>query len=79
MIVNLQKNFSFSEDAEIYDVDYLFTNKIKGDPVTGLFLTLGVSLNGAEKKIYKLDKPTSVLYLSNEAIEKMIREEMVSL
>ena len=79
MIVNLQKNFSFNKDAELYEVDYLFSNKIKGDPITGLFLTLNISVNGSEKKEYKIDKPTATLYLSNEDIEKMIREEMVSL
>ena len=79
MIVNLQKNFSFNKDAALYEVDYLFSNKIKGDPITGLFLTLNISVNGSEKKEYKIDKPTATLYLSNEDIEKMIREEMVSL
>ena len=79
MIVNLKKNFRFNRDAELYDVDYLFSNKIKGDPVTGLFLTLNISVNGSEKKVYEIDKPTATLYLSNEDIEKMIQEEMVTL
>lgn len=79
MIVNLQKHFCFSRNSESYDVDYLFTNKKAGDTVTGLYLTLNISINGADKKIHTISKPTSILYHSNEEIEHIIQEDTVAL
>ncbi len=79
MIVNVQKHFSFNRAEENYEVDYLFTNKTIGDPVSGLFLTLHISVNGSEKKLHKINKPTSILYQSNEAIEHIIQEDAIAL
>ena len=79
MIVNVQKHFTFNREKQVYDIDYLFTNNKNGDPVSSLFLTLNVSINGAEKKQHKLNKPTSILYLSNKEIEKLIEADMTSL
>ena len=79
MIVNLSKNFKFNRDKKLYDVDYLFSNKTGVNPVPGIFLNLNISVDGADKKSYQVSKPTSILYLSNEEIEKIITEDSIAL
>ncbi len=79
MIVNLSKNFKFNRDEKLYEIDYLFANKTEANPAPGLCLNLNITVNGAEKKTYQVNKPTSILYLSNEAIEKIIEEDSVTL
>ena len=79
MIVNLSKNFRFSRDEKFYDIDYLFSNKTGINPVPGIFLNLNISVDGAPKKSYQVNKPTSILYLSNEEIEKIIAEDSIAL
>ena len=79
MIVNLLKNFKFNRDENRYDIDYLFSNKTGVNPVPGIFLNLNISVNGADKKSYQVSKPTSILYLSNEEIEKIIAEDSIAL
>ena len=79
MIVNLSKNFKFNRDEKLYDIDYLFSNKTGVNPVPGIFLNLNISVDGADKKSYQVSKPTSILYLSNEEIEKIIAEDSIAL
>ena len=79
MIVNLSKNFSFKRNEELYEVDYLFTNHKESKTLTGLCLALNISINGSEKKHYEVSKPTSILYLSNAEIEKIIAEDSIAL
>jgi hypothetical protein len=79
MIVNLSKNFSFKRNEELYEVDYLFTNHNESKTLTGLCLTLKISINGSDKKHYEMTKPTSILYLSNAEIEKIIAEDSIVL
>jgi len=79
MIVNLSKNFKFNRDEKLYEIDYLFSNKTGVNPVPGIFLNLNISIDGADKKTYQVSKPTSILYLSNEEIEKIIAEDSIAL
>jgi hypothetical protein len=79
MIVNLSKNFSFRRNEELYEVDYLFTNHNESKTLIGLCLTLKISINGSDKKHYEMTKPTSILYLSNAEIEKIIEEDSFAL
>ena len=75
MIINLSRSFHFQKDEKEYNVDYIFKN-VAG--MNDLSLVLDVSVNTEEKTTHMLNKPTSTLYLSNESIEKMIAEEIVS-
>jgi hypothetical protein len=79
MILNLSKNFSFKRNEELYEVDYLFTDHKEPKTLTGLCLALNISINGSEKKHYEVSKPTSILYLSNAEIEKIIAEDSIEL
>lgn len=75
MIVNLSKNFKFHRNEKLYEIDYLFSNNTEANPAPGICLNLNISVDGADKKTYQVNKPTSILYLSNEAIEKIIEED----
>lgn len=80
MLLNLSKTLHFSRGDRLYDVNYVFTK----EPVTdhtpaGLCLMLDVSVNDKKKKVHKLNKSSATLYLSNEAIEKMVEEETLLL
>jgi hypothetical protein len=79
MIVNLSKNFKFNRDEKFYEIDYLFSNKTGVNPVPGIFLNLNISVDGSDKKSFQVSKPTSILYLSNEEIEKIIAEDSIAL
>ncbi|MFL5811028.1 MAG: hypothetical protein ACJ749_16020 [Flavisolibacter sp.] len=77
MILNLSKRFAFNRANDQYNVEYLFTRE-KEEKITGnICLTLNISLNRDAIKTVKLSRPTSVLYQSNELIEKMIEETVV--
>jgi hypothetical protein len=79
MVLNLSKRFVFNREYDQYNVEYLFTKDKEGSTIDGnINLTLNVSLNREAIKTRILSKPTSVLYQSNELIEKMIEEETVS-
>ena len=79
MILNLSKSFHFQKDQNEYNVDYIFKNEISTGSITpGISLVLDVSVNEKQKTTYKLNKPTATLYQSNEDIEKMIRQEIIS-
>ena len=77
MVLNLSKAFDFNSNDEAYHVDYLFTKDKQEDMPAGedLFLIMHVSVNNNDSTIHKMRKPTSILYQSNEEIEKMIRDE----
>ena len=77
--MNLSKNFKFNRDEKFYEIDYLFSNKTEANPVPGICLNLNISVDGADKKSFQVSKPTSILYLSNEAIEKIIEEDCIAL
>ena len=78
MILNLTKGFRFNRDSKEYSVDYLFT-KPENVPANGnIYLTLSISVDNTAAKKHQLTKPTAVLYQSNEIIEKMIEDEVVS-
>ena len=79
MILNLSKRFVFNREYDQYNVEYLFTKESNANAVgSNVCLTLNVSLNREAVKTRTLSKPTSILYESNELIEKMIEEETVS-
>ena len=79
MILNLSKRFVFNREYDQYNVEYQFTKEKEGNIIEGnINLTLNVSLNREAIKTRIISKPTSVLYQSNEVIEKMIEEETVS-
>ena len=75
MMTNLLKSFRFQKDEKNYSVDYIFKNETASN---GLSLVLDVSVNDEEKTTHIVNKPTATLYQSNELIEKMISEEIVS-
>lgn len=79
MVLNLSKRFVFNREYDQYNVEYQFTKDKEGAAIEGnINLTLNVSLNREAIKTRILSKPTSVLYQSNEIIEKMIEEETLS-
>ena len=79
MILNLSKRFVFNREYDQYNVEYQFTKEKEGNTIEGnINLTLNVSLNREAIRTRIISKPTSVLYQSNEVIEKMIEEETVS-
>jgi hypothetical protein len=75
MMTNLSKSFSFQKNEKNYSVDYIFKNEIDGG---GLSLTMDVSVNDGAKTTHIINRPTATLYQSNELIEKMITEEIMS-
>lgn len=75
MMTNLSKSFQFEKNEKKFSVDYMFNNETTG---TGLSLVLNVSVNEEEKTTHTMSKPTATLYQSNELIEKMITEEVLS-
>ena len=77
MLLNLSKGFDFSREDESYHVDYRFTREKQAPPLNGedLFMILKVSVNHAAQKEFKILKPSSLLYKSNEEIESVIRAE----
>lgn len=76
MIINLSRSFHFQKDQKEYEVDYIFKNEVG---LNSLSLVLDVSVNAEKKITHTLNKPTSTLYQSNELIEKMIADEIVSI
>jgi hypothetical protein len=75
MMTNLSKSFRFQKNEKSYSVDYIFKNETAGN---GLSLVMDVSVNDETKTTHILNKPTATLYQSNELIEKMIAEEIMS-
>lgn len=76
MIINLSRSFHFQKDQKEYEVDYIFKNEVG---LNSLSLVLDISVNAEKKITHTLNKPTSTLYQSNELIEKMIADEIVSI
>ena len=76
MIINLSRSFHFQKDQKEYEVDYIFKNEVG---LNSLSLVLDISVNAEKKITHTLNKPTSTLYQSNETIEKMIADEIVSI
>ncbi len=74
-MTDLSKSFRFQKNEMNYSVDYIFKNETAGN---GLSLTMDVSINDEEKTTHIVNKPTATLYQSNEIIEKMISEEIMS-
>lgn len=79
MIFNLYKKFSFHANGDEYGVTYCFTNGIgEGDKSgTTIQLEYKVTKNGEESKNHQEQIPATTLYLSNEQIEKIIREKLM--
>jgi hypothetical protein len=75
MMTNLLKSFRFEKNEKKFSVDYIFSNETAG---TGLRLVMNVSVNEDKKTKHSVNKPTATLYQSNELIEKMITEEVLS-
>ena len=75
MMTNLSKSFRFEKNEKKFSVDYMFNNEPTG---TGLSLVMNVSVNEEKKTTHTISKPTATLYQSNELIEKMITEEVLS-
>src|SRR5215218_1206209 len=82
MVLNLSKTFSFSDNAKAYAVDYFVTrNAVDNEPATAgnIWLVLDVSVNERHNTKYKLVKPTSFLYQSNDMIEKIVQDDTLAL
>ena len=75
MMTNLSKSFRFEKNEKKFSVDYMFSNETTG---TGLSLVMNVSVDEEEKTTHIVSKTTATLYQSNELIEKMITEEILS-
>lgn len=78
MILNLSKFFHFSRDSNEYKCSYVFKSNKDGAGTTDVRLVLNVSVNEKEEKLYELNKPTTVLFQSNDMIEKMIADEVIA-
>ncbi len=78
MIINLSKHFYFNRDEKEYKCKYVFTNIKSGDGHNDLRLELTVSVNDQEEKVYQVNKPTAVLFQSNDRIEEMVADEAVA-
>jgi len=82
MVLNLPKKFSFSDNAKAYAIDYFLTrNAVDNEPATAgnIWLVLDVSVNERHNTKYKLVKPTSFLYQSNDVIEKIVQDDTLAL
>jgi hypothetical protein len=78
MIINLSKRFHFSRNENEYQGKYIFTNNKSVDGQSDVCLQLNVSVNEKEEKMYRVNKPTAILFHSNEVIEEMIADEVVA-
>jgi hypothetical protein len=78
MIINLSKSFHFSRGKNDYKCMYIFKNNKREDGNNGLSLELTVSVNEKEEKKYEVNKPTAVLFQSNDTIEEMVADEVVA-
>lgn len=81
MLLNLSRAMHFDSNKKTFDVDYQFTRVNEKFPVAAgeICLELSIQVNAAAKTLHHVSKPTSTLYLSNEAIEKMVEEETLRL
>lgn len=78
MIINLSKLFHFRRDEDEYRCTYIFENSKNENGNKDVRLILKVSVNENEEKEYHVNKPTSVLFQPNDAIEQMVAEEVVA-
>jgi hypothetical protein len=78
MITNLVKPFYFTRDDKEYKGMYVFTNNKSEKGPSDVCLEMTVSVNEQEEKVYRVNKPTSVLFQSNDVIEEMIADEVVA-
>jgi hypothetical protein len=78
MIINLSKRFNFSRDEKEYKGMYVFTNNKSEGGHSNVCLEMTVSVNEQEEKVYRVNKPTAVLFQSNDVIEEMIADEVVA-
>ena len=78
MIINLSKRFYFSHDENKYKGMYVFTNRKNEEGQSDVCLELTVSVNEQEEKVYRVNKPTAVLFQSNEVIEEMVADEVIA-
>jgi hypothetical protein len=81
MLLNLSRAMHFDNNKKRFNVDYLFTRENEKFPVAAgeICLELSIGVDAAAKTLHHINKPTSTLYLSNEAIEKMVEEESLRL
>jgi hypothetical protein len=78
MIINLSKPFNFRRDEDEYRCTYIFQNNKDQNGNNNVCLVLKVSVNEKEEKEYQVNKPTSVLFQSNDVIEEMVADEVVA-
>jgi hypothetical protein len=78
MIINLSRRFYFSRDENEYKGMYVFTNRKSEEGHSDVCLELTVSVNEQEEKVYRVNKPTAVLFQSNEVIEEMVADEVIA-
>jgi len=78
MIINLLKRFYFSRDDNEYRGMYVFTNNKSEEGRSDVCLEMTVSVNEKEEKVYRVIKPTAVLFQSNDVIEEMVADEVVA-
>jgi hypothetical protein len=75
MIINLSKSFHFSRGKNDYKGIYIFKREGGNNDLS---LELTVSVNEKEEKKYEVNKPTAVLFQSNDVIEEMVADEVVA-
>jgi hypothetical protein len=78
MIINLSKPFHFSRGKNDYKGKYIFKKHKSEDGNSDVCLEMTVSINEREEKVYEVNKPTAVLFQSNDIIEDMIADEVVA-
>jgi hypothetical protein len=78
MIINLSKQFYFSRDDNEYKGKYVFTNNKSEEGHSDVCLEMTVSVNEQEEKVFRVNKPTAVLFQSNDVIEEMVADEVIA-
>jgi hypothetical protein len=57
---------------------YIFKKNKSEEGNKDVCLEMTVSVNEREEKVYEVNKPTAVLFQSNDLIEEMIADEVVA-
>jgi hypothetical protein len=81
MILNLHKHFSFHQQKDIYQVDYVFQKDSKESDIPqqrDVCLIVTFSKNNGDKITDTTNKATSILFQSNESIQQLIEAKILS-
>ena len=81
MLLNLHKSFSFQSEEDTYKVGYVFEKTAKENASardSDIQLLITFSKNGGNERSHHKSGASQILSQSNEAIEKIIEEKILS-